>query len=218
MMKSILFPILLFLTFSSFAQNHLIGIKGGVNWTSISSGGSGLKSYFRTGYSFGITYENQLKENFLIGSELMYLQRGALTDVFIEKNGNIPKSAIVGKHESIYEYIALPIKGGYMIGSKISGFASIGFVPSYLLKATFYLEETISRFADETFFDFSESVPDFDFAGLVEIGGNAQITEKLFFNATLSFQHSLTPTIKTRKRRHYGMMLSGGIKYLLKGE
>ena len=134
-MKSILFPILLFLTFSSFAQNHLIGIKGGACWTNISSNDSDINSYFRTGYTFGLSYENRFKENFLLGADLMYLQRGAKVDAFsLDEVGRVIQTSIEGKNEYIYEFIAFPIKGGYIIGDRISGFANIGIVPSYFLK------------------------------------------------------------------------------------
>ena len=90
-MKSILLPILLLITFSTYAQNHFIGIVAGTSWMSV----GGKANYFkdtnaRSELTFGISYENRLKQNFLIGADLMYYRKGFSNDIlYVDDDGTI---------------------------------------------------------------------------------------------------------------------------------
>jgi hypothetical protein len=55
MTKSFLLPILLFLTFSTFAQNHVIGSVAGKSWMNV-SGKEGLlnDTKGRKGFTYGL--------------------------------------------------------------------------------------------------------------------------------------------------------------------
>ena len=114
-----------------------------------------------------------------------------------------------------YDYLAIPIKGGYIIGNKISGFANIGLVPAFLLNA-------IAEVPDELeIIDITDLPPKFDLAVLIEIGGNVKISERFFVTASFTYQHSLTTIsnsdhFENSNFKHHGMILSYGIKYALK--
>ena len=205
MMKSILLPILILVTSSTFAQNHFIGIKGGISWSNASKTGYANDWYYnfmekRRGFTFGLSYENRLKQHFIVSADIMYQQRGYQ----IQKDFKL-----------YYDYLAIPIKGGYIIGNKISGFANIGLVPSFLLKAKAKIPDEVE------IIDVTDLHPKFDLAALVEIGGNVKISERLFVTASFSYQHSFTTHSNSDNfgdidARHHALILSVGIKYALK--
>ena len=233
-MKSIFLPILLLLTFSTFAQNHMIGIVGGASWMNVSSNENYLSDNDpRSGFAYGLTYENRLDNHLLIGANLMYYQRGYQDEMplFIRSNMEPLLHGSYGYH---FNYLALPLKWGYIIGDKVSGFANIGLIPSYLVDAKMYLPESnINIFSINSLSSsysssnspqtFREYLTKFDLAGLIEIGTNIKLSNKLLISATVSYQHSITSITNEDYydevgMRNYGMVLTGGIKYILKGE
>lgn len=219
-MRLFLFSLLLSVSISIQAQHQSVGIKGGVNWTNISPSNDELNDYFRSSYAFGVTFDRKVGDHIQFGAELLYLERGVVVDALaLDREGEVIDSLSQGKNESNYKYIAVPIKAGYVVGEKVSGSLSIGIVPSYLLKATLFWSESLAQYMRPTV-DLTERASAFDLAGLIEAGGNVQISEKLLFCTALSFQHSFIATTKSEytnevKRMHYGIMLTGGIKYFL---
>jgi hypothetical protein len=66
----------------------------------------------------------------------------------------------------------------------------------------------------------TDYVQGFDLAGLAEIGGNWMIMERLALSVSCSFQYSFTTYTNPDffegiDARHYGIIMSGGLKYAL---
>ncbi len=66
-MKSILVILLTCVTLQVKAQTHIIGIKGGLTWSNVSSSFLEQTSY-KIGVSNGLTYEYLLKKRFSMGT------------------------------------------------------------------------------------------------------------------------------------------------------
>ena len=220
-MKNILLIILIIATLKVAGQNHLIGVKGGVNSTNITSSNFISQSDSRTGLTAGLTYEFLFKKHFSIGADLIYNQRGFTNDlVFTDNLGNPTGEKYTSKFN--YDYISLPIKTGFNIGTKLYGFTNIGVIPSLLVNAktitpTF---DTDAKFTGNETFDVTNRVSKFDFAGLVEIGGGYKFKGRYWLFTSFSYQHSFTTITNSEyfansKIRHNGMALTIGLKCAL---
>ena len=219
-MKSILIPFLLLVGYPTLAQNHFIGVHGGVSWTNANSAifsfANPYYQYSRMGFTIGVSYENRLKQHLIVGADLMYQQRGAQDKYYISEElrdpfGSIFFTQLVQKDlKFYYDYLAVPLKCGYIIGNKISGFANIGLVPSFLLKASTNAPEEVD------IIDITDLTPKFDLAVLFEIGGNCNLSERLLATVSFAFQQSFTTHSNYSHIKHDGMILTGGIKYALK--
>jgi hypothetical protein len=213
-MKHVIILFLFLLSLPSFSQNPIIGIKGGVNWSNIFSKDFATDAY-RTGCTFGLTYENHIKKNILVGLDLLYQQRGYQAYLMYTNEGGYPLNTDNTKFNS--NYLAVPIKAGYTLGSKLSGFANIGIVPSVLIESKIILPDIFLVNS----VDAKDQTKKFDLAGLAEIGGNLQLNKRILVSTSFAFQYSFTTFLKPEydiDARHYSMILSGGIKYLLKAE
>jgi hypothetical protein len=223
-MKNILILLLTLITTSIHAQNHLIGVKGGVNRTDVSATSFFNDRDVRLGLEFGLTYDYFFKNNFTMGADLIYNQRGFTFDIIFTDDYGIP----TGEKSTTkfnYDYISLPLKVGFMHGKTFSIFANIGLTPSILVDAkyitpTFEFNELIIH--GETI-DITKNVKMFDLGGIVEIGVGYRFKERYWLYSSFSYQHSLT-SISTSEHfatsaiRHYGMTLSLGLKYALTKE
>jgi hypothetical protein len=196
----------------TFGQSHFLGISGGTSWTKITSNFDVSDFNFRNSISGGIVYEYQFKNNFQIGADLLYAQRGFKNKIqFTDEFGNpyIPITTI----EQHYNYVSLPIKCGLRIGKRFSGFFNIGVVPSLLLKAEVTTSAIGNTPAQNN--DISELVKKTDLAGLTEIGANFAINKEVLVFASFVYQNSLTTYYNNSinsKNRQWGMTLSIGAK------
>ena len=77
--------------------------------------------YFKKGFSGGITYEYRLKKYFLFEADLVYSQSGFENDITIVDENGQPVYG-TGRLEFQFDYVSLPVKAGFIIGNKISGF------------------------------------------------------------------------------------------------
>src|SRR5690606_4508740 len=76
-MKRLLLLILLLpILFDVNAQDHFLGVKGGVSWTDVSSGTIYQNANSLRRFSGGITYEYFVTDFISVGSGLSYDQRG----------------------------------------------------------------------------------------------------------------------------------------------
>ena len=165
-----------------------------------------------------MTYEYQLKKHFTIGVDLLYSQKGFTNDIiFTDENGN--PIGEKGRSDFNYDYLSFPLKGGFIIGNRISGFVNLGIVPSFLIDA----KTIVPTFDGNETFDVTDIVTKFDFGGLIEIGGNCKFNHRLFLFTSFTYQHSFTTLTNSDyfaddKIKLYGMTLSIGLKYALKKE
>ena len=217
-MKKFATVLLILCTISGFGQNHLIGMKGGHSWTNVISDHYFGDSDYRNGFTGGFTYEYKFNKKFHIGADLLYAQRGFSNDiVFTDDTGNP-----IGDKSTIdynYDYLSLPIKGGFSIGNNFTGFLNLGVVPSLLIKA-----ETITptfENIDGEISDITDRVTAFDFGAMVEIGSSYKLKEQLLLFTSFAYQQSFTSLANeyyfaNDKVKHHGMTLSIGLKYALR--
>lgn len=220
-MKSTIIILLLISPISVFGQNHFIGLKGGINWTNINSSDFLSNNDNRTGFNGGMTYELRLKNNFNFGVDLLYTQKGFTNDIIFTNETVNPtgeKATIVFN----YDYLTFPVKGGFLIGKRISGFVNLGIVPSLLIDAK-TITPAFDNIIEEEIFDVRNRVTKFDFGGMIEIGGNYKFKERFLLYISFAYQHSFTTITNSDyfaigKVKHYGMTSSIGLKYALKKE
>ena len=217
-MRKIITVLILILTIPVFGQNHFIGLKGGINWTNVISDNFLSDNNYRNGFTSGLTYEYQFKQRFHFGFDLVYSKKGFKNDiVFTDETGNpIGEKAT---SDFNYDYLSLPIKGGFSIGNNFAGFLNIGVIPSLLINAETIIP-TFDNIDGETF-DVTDLVTKFDLGGLIEIGGSYKLKERFLLFTSFIYQQSFTTITNSDyfsngKAKHYGMTLSIGIKYALK--
>ncbi len=223
-MKNLLFIILTIATLKVAGQNHFIGVKVGTSSTNITSSNFLSQSNSRTGLTAGLTYEFLFKKHFSIGADLIYNQRGFTNDlVFTDNLGNPTGEKYTTTFN--YDYVSLPIKTGFNIGTKLYGFTNIGVIPSLLVdaKTTTPTFDTDAKVTGNEPFDVTNRVSKFDFAGLVEIGGGYKLNGRYWLFSSFSYQYSFTTITNSdyfanSKIRHNGMNLTIGLKCTLTKE
>jgi len=217
-MKHIFLIILTITTLKVAGQNHLIGVKGGANWTNITSSNFLNQNEYRTGLSAGLTYEYLLKKHFSVGADLKYNQRGFTNAIIFTDNLGNPTDE---KHTTKfnYDYVSLPIKTGFNIGNKFFGFTNIGVIPSLLVnaKTTMPTFNTDGKVTGNETFDVTNRVTKFDFAGLAEIGGGYKFKNRYWLFTSFVYQNSFTTITNSEyfvnsKLKHTGMTLTLGLK------
>ncbi len=217
-MQKIITVIAIVISFTAYGQNHFIGIQGGICWTNASL--TNFKNNdTRTGFHSGLTYQYYLNKRFNLGIDILYFQKGFTNDViFTDQLGNPTGEKATSRFN--YDYLSIPLKGGIVVGNKFSGFANLGIVPSFLIDAT-TKHSAIEGFTEETSSNITNKVTKFDVGGLIEIGAKYKVTANFVLSASFGFQHSFTSItndnyFSNAKIRHYGMIVSIGLKYALK--
>lgn len=196
-------------------QNHFIGVKGGLSWTT--ARGNGFKDDFRTKLTMGFTYDYFLKKHFSIGADLLYDQRGFLYP-------DPPAAGIIGPNyykmvtTRNYNYISVPLKVGFNYGEKIFGFANVCLVPSFLVKSEIVTTRfnTDGSIRDIGISDRTGTSTQLDFSGLLEVGGGYKFG-RYWVYSSISYQHSFYDIIYDSIVL-YGFKLNLGLKYALKPE
>ena len=220
-MRKILTALTILISIQTYGQNHFLGVQGGINLTNVNSSNFTSNNDNRIGFNSGVTYQYYQNERFNLGIDLLYFQRGFTNDiVYTDELGN--PTGETATSEFNYDYLSLPLKGGVVIGDKFSGFANLGIIPSFLLDAK-TTTPAIEGFQEETTVNVTDRVTKFDLGGLAEIGASYKITQGFLLSATFGYQHSFTSItnddyFSNAEVRHYGMILSIGLKYALKKE
>lgn len=214
-MRKIITTFILLTSIAVYGQDHYLGMVGGACLTNVKSdnfsGGTNRK-----GLLGGLTYEYKFKKIFHVGLDFVYAQRGFKNDVFnTDQNENTTGEELT--LEVNYDYLSLPIKGGFSIGSSFSGFLNLGVVPSLLINTESFISEM------EVTIKGTDEVSNFDFGGLIEIGGSYQFKEHFLLFASFAYQYSFTSLSNSNyypygATKHYGMILTMGLRYALKKE
>lgn len=219
-MKKLATVLIILFTIPVFGQNHLIGMKGGISWTNVISDNYFSDNDYRNGFAGGLTYEYEFNKKYHIGADLLYAQKGFANDIlFVDENGNPLGEKSTSDFN--YNYLSLPIKGGFSIGNNLVGFLNIGVVPSLLIKAE-TITPTFENIDGETF-DVTDKVTEFDFGAMAEIGASYKLKEQFLLFTSFAYQHSFTSIANENyfadgKVNHHGMTWSIGLKYALKKE
>lgn len=220
-MKACIIVIALLLSYPIFSQDHFLGLKGGVNWTDIQMTNLPKNNDFRQGIHSGITYQYSLNKNYNIGVDFLYYQKGFSNKViFTDELGNSTGEESILRFN--YDYLSFPIKWGYEIGKKFSGFANLGIVPSYLISSNVITPEINEFLKEETHYT-TDKVNRFDLGAMIEMGAKYRILPHLLFTASFRYQHGITSITnedyyKNSEIRHKGMRFSIGVMYALKRE
>lgn len=217
-MKTLAFAIFMSISAVAVAQTF-IGVKAGLNITDVNANVK-MKPAFRT--SGGFTFERFLGEKTSLGADFLFFQRGARVDLVFETGPNGPGAVTSDVHYN-YDYLSLPIKVSRLFGEKRRIFGSVGLVPSFLLKAEAKLKN--NRSGNTTLSDTKEelqNVKPFDLAGQVEGGLNFPMGDKYSLFGSAAFQYSINRVNEQNffdgsNVRHYGFIISGGVKMKLGG-
>lgn len=210
------FLIIVIMPVSLGAQNHLIGIQGGLNLANASTSNFPSQGY-RKGVNAGLSYEYLLKEHFSIGADLLYTQRGFTSTIpFINSNGYI--TAPNSRSQFNYDYVSLPIKASYRLGEKFYGFVNLGIVPSILVNATTIVDNMNTGMSDN--YDQTDRVNKFDLSGIAELGAGYKIQNRYWLFGSVGYQSSFISTTTEQyfaelQMFHYGFTFSLGVKYAL---
>ncbi|WP_123776025.1 outer membrane beta-barrel protein [Brumimicrobium aurantiacum] len=198
-------------------QNHHVGLKGGVNWTNVRAKNSFENTKYKIGYTAGLSYQYQLKNNYHFGLDFIYAQKG-FDDiiVFTDDFGNSTGTKYTSEFD--YNYFSIPLKAGFSVGNKLSSFMNIGIVPSWLTSAVYRSPANKSSW-EGVVLDVTDEVTKFDLGGLVEIGGSYTLFDQYIMYTTFGYQHSFTSFtnenyFNNTEVRHYGFGFSIGLKYV----
>lgn len=220
-MKKVLLLMMVLATICVIGQNHLLGIKGGIGLTNISENNFPGDYSNRIGSMGGLTYEYLLSEQFSLGADLLFNQRGFRSYlIFTDDLGNPTGEKALFKDN--YNYLSLPLKAGFKTNSKIYTFANIGLVPSVLTCAEIIqpqFDAALHVNGHETI-EFTDRATKFDMAAMAEIGAGTKFKERYWMYASFGYQHSFTTITNdiyftTSKIWHKGMTFSLGIMYAL---
>ena len=213
-MKKLFLIILTIASLTVAGQNHLIGVKGGVNITNVKYNDDPIHIETKNTVSYirGLTYEYILNKHLSLGAELLYEQRGWNVDVpTFDEFGN-PGNTLTNRED--FTYLSLPIKVGYSIGGNLYGFMNLGVIPARLLscKVTHPIEN------GGAVYDVYSQYKNYDIAALAELGGGYKIKDRIRLFSSFTYQHSLITASVPRdvyslELTHYGMSLTIGVKY-----
>ena len=185
-MKQITTLLIVLSTIPVFGQNHFIGLKGGINWTNTISTSFIGNNEFRNGITAGVTYDYKFKKKFHLGLDLVYAEKGFKNDIIFTDDTGDP----IGEKSTSdfnYDYLSLPIKGGFTVGNNFAGFLNLGIIPSWLIKSEMIISTSDH---DREAFDVTDNVTKFDFGGLIEIGMSYKFQERFLLFTSFTYQQS----------------------------
>ncbi len=219
--KSIFLLFMMFIAISANGQNHIIGVKGGNNWTNVTATDFNTDLHNQTGITTGVSYNYIFKNHIIVGAEAIYDQRGFTSDITItDENGN-PTGQKPSRLFN-YDYLTILLNVGFNYGNTFYSFANIGLTPAVLLDA---MTETPEIILDDWTIpkerhNVTKQVNKFDIGGIVEIGGGYKFMDKFWPYVSFSYRHSFTTITNSdyyssSKIRHKGMAINIGLKYAL---
>jgi len=149
----LLFIVLAAFGFSIQAQNVHFGVKGGVNFATLSGDIEDVNS--RTSFHLGAVAEISISEKFSVQPELLYSSQGAKSE-YIETFEGETFSA---KEEIKVDYISIPIMAKYYVGNGFS--IEAGPQVSFLTSSKFEYDYSfggISESGSEDYKDFTKGI------------------------------------------------------------
>ncbi|MEI9917658.1 MAG: outer membrane beta-barrel protein [Bacteroidota bacterium] len=213
MIKTLAFVLLTVVGTTAFGQDYF-GLRVGTNTVDITKSDADHKM---TRFIGGVTAEHFVGDNFSIGADLLYNQRGGNSVVTASDLNSTQR--ITSKLR--YDYLSIPLKASAYFTEKKLLFVSIGLMPSFVVHATvtsptYTLGGTTypgsTRKANE--------LQSFDLSAQIEAGLNFPINEKYSFFLLGSFQRGFTKVYKGNaffdgKVYNYGIVSTVGVKMKL---
>lgn len=204
------------------AQNHLVGIKSGINNSYVTDNNTFKNKIGKNGFSGGITYDYLIKKKFALGIDLLYTQKGfgtyaILGDPLDPVNGGTGTGTLGGVYLLYfqYNYLTLPIRLSYTIGSKVFLFTAVSLAPSYIVNAKMYFEKEEGKPI------FTNNLNKLELSGQIELGFGYQFKKRLNLYASVSKFQSFNGVSNSNyfgfsEITNYGYNCSAGINYIIK--
>lgn len=225
-MRLYYFLLFFFLPLFSFSQNHYIGVRGGINRTTIRASNFVTGNDLKTLMAGGLTYAYHFKNpHFFIGVDLLYQPQGFTNFIFFTNEvGDLTGEGLEVNYS--FDYAAVPLRFGFQTGQKWFGFANVYLAPALLLSSEVEspIISPLDVFVEYTTISTTENVAPFDVAAGVELGGGYRWKNKLCLFASFAYQESLTSHttdtyFSNSTLKHRSMSFSVGARYpLAKGE
>ncbi len=170
-------------------------------------------SVFGSGIGFG--FERQYKSNVLFECGFQANRLGY--EVNYKSNfGGDPKELTYRYYQ---DYISIPLKGGFVYGKKIFGFAKLGLIPSLLIG-----EQVVNTYLNKTNnsdYRLRIANPELNVFGITEIGGGFLVGRKINIFSSFAYQRSIIVLgysdsfYNDNSRKLYALSLALGVKYLI---
>ena len=195
------------------SQTQHVGVNGGIHWANIKSDNFIGSKGGKTGSVFGVSYQTEFSNKLILGSELLYIQKGFKGFMsFLDSSGN-PENV---NSEFNYDYLSLPVKAGFSVGDKFAGYLILGISPCFLLKAQTITSAHYNSSGE--IYEVRDLMKKMDFSALFEIGTTYSFTKKISAFTSISYQRSFISITSENyffqsKIRHVGASLKFGLWY-----
>ena len=213
-MKHTILLLLTLVTLRGISQNHFVGIKAGSNLTNIKT--DFLDTDKKLGFIGGITYEYHFNNHIILGADILFDAKGFSDKAFYTDDNNVPTGELT--FDVNYNYLSVPLKVGYFVGNKFSGFINLGLVPSFLLDANLFQPPNEFGLPSGSF-SLTDETPKVYVSGLIEIGANLILKEKLSLFTTFSYQPGFTTITNlgasNLNLKHTGISTVLGLKFAI---
>ncbi len=215
-MKYTLIFIAILITNTVISQNHLLGLQGGFNLTSVSFADFPGKVP-RGGMVVGASYEFLTKKQFSLGVDILYAERGYKTGLpFMDEFGEVADKNF--KTSFNYDYLSIPVKLGFKFGNNLYGFMNLGGVPSLMIDAKTIMPGFNG--GENMEIDVKERVREIDLAAMIELGGGYKIKGAYWVFTSIAYQYSFTNVTDSNyftadEMFHFGLTFSLGMKFTL---
>ena len=212
------------------AQEHFVGVKGGMSVTGTHNATALEETRFDKTSMTGLTYQYLHKQKIIAETNLLFYQTGFYTQSTEIQNNRLTSKQLFFS----YDYLSLPIKIGYKFGDAFFYTAKMGVAPSYLLSANHLAPEaknnwsTAQKIKKRTDFitedldniNISESATKFDVAAIAELGIGYGLKNGINLLTALEFRHSLKEisNVNYFPEKHlllYGFSFTFGVNYKL---
>jgi len=183
MKKTMLILYTLFIGVTVMAQNDKVklGIKAGLNISSLTFDESELSSSSKTGFTAGVMVEIPLAKNFSLQPELLYSQQGTKTSFFDQ---DVTNSNFKGRIELNYLNIPLMLKYYVIKGLSIQAGPQIGL----LLKANSKYQDNFLGYENQESFNLKKYSNGIDTS--INFGLGYQFKEKFYTDFRYNISYS----------------------------
>lgn len=183
MKKTMLILCTLFMGVTIMAQNQKVklGIKAGLNISSLTFDESELNSSSKTGFTAGLMVDVPIAKNFSLQSELLYSQQGAKTSFFDQ---DVTNSNYKGTIELNYLNIPLMLKYYVIKGLSVQAGPQIGL----LLKANNKYQDNFLGYENQESFNLKKYSSGVDTS--VNFGLGYQFKDKFYTDVRYNLSYS----------------------------
>ncbi len=220
-MKVALSVLLFVFTYSLSAQQHLIGINGGLLSSNVNnlSGSTSLLAVTDNlnSYSVGITYDFILKNKITIGVAVSYSEKGFTNGMHHPPIDCFPKYICFTTYNLVNQYFSLPIKIGYQFGHKTFFDVHTGVIPSIInhsrMSVTNEDGEDAGNRAESNYY-----INDAEISLFLDMGVGYRFNNGIRTYLSYSYQQSVNEIdwwINDNNSYIYGLSLTFGIQYEL---